>query len=160
MSIRYDWTAEQVKFAPQVYFFSRTVGALLGAFLLTRIAGVRYFKVNILACILMLVLLIGIQNPAVSLLCIGGVGFLLRLYFLSFIRWHFKSVLQNESDFWINADGCSRRRSGNPCYWVCNRQCRNYSWGYCHFALCIVSHLLCFCGKRTQEWGADSFIIN
>lgn len=94
MSIRYDWTAEQVKFAPQVYFFSRTVGALLGAFLLTRIAGVRYFKVNILACILMLVLLIGIQNPAVSLLCIGGVGFLLRLYFLSFIRWHFKSVLQ------------------------------------------------------------------
>ena len=75
MSIRYDWTAEQVKFAPQVYFFSRTVGALLGAFLLTRIAGVRYFKVNILACILMLVLLIGIQNPAVSLLCIGGVGF-------------------------------------------------------------------------------------
>ena len=30
MSIRYDWTAEQVKFAPQVYFLSRTVGALLG----------------------------------------------------------------------------------------------------------------------------------
>ena len=56
MSIRYDWTAEQVKFAPQVYFFSRTVGALLGAFLLTRIAGARYFKVNILACIMMLVL--------------------------------------------------------------------------------------------------------
>ena len=75
MSIRYDWTAEQVKFAPQVYFFSRTVGALLGAFLLTRIAGARYFKVNILACIMMLVLLISVQNPAVSLLCIGGIGF-------------------------------------------------------------------------------------
>lgn len=94
MSIRYDWTAEQVKFAPQVYFFSRTVGALLGAFLLTRIAGARYFKVNILACIMMLVLLISVQNPAVSLLCIGGIGFLLRLYFLLFTRWHFKSVPQ------------------------------------------------------------------
>lgn len=75
MSIRYDWLPEQVKFAPQVYFLSRTIGALLGAFLLTRIAGSRYFKANILACLTAIVLLMCIQSPTVNLLCIGGIGF-------------------------------------------------------------------------------------
>ena len=51
MAERFDWTTEQVKFAPQVYFLSRTVGALLGAFLLARIAEMKYFRVNIVACI-------------------------------------------------------------------------------------------------------------
>ncbi len=32
-------------------FLSRTVGALLGAFLLARIAEIKYFRVNIVACI-------------------------------------------------------------------------------------------------------------
>ena len=41
MAERFDWTTEQVKFAPQVYFLSRTVGALLGAFLLARIAEIK-----------------------------------------------------------------------------------------------------------------------
>ena len=48
MAVRYDWSAEQVKFAPQVYFLSRTIGALLGTFLLARISGIRYFRVNII----------------------------------------------------------------------------------------------------------------
>ncbi len=121
MSIRYDWTAEQVKFAPQVYFFSRTVGALLGAFLLTRIAGARYFKVNILACIMMLVLLISVQNPAVSLLCIGGIGFLLRLYFLLFTDGISRVSHKNESDFRLMLTAVAGGGSGNSCYWVCNR---------------------------------------
>jgi fucose permease len=34
MAERFGWSVEQVKFAPQVYFLSRTIGALLGAFLL------------------------------------------------------------------------------------------------------------------------------
>lgn len=75
MAIRFNWTAEQVKFAPQVYFLSRTIGALLGAFLLTRIAETKYFRVNIVACIFSLLVLIAVKNDIVNLVCIGAVGF-------------------------------------------------------------------------------------
>lgn len=75
MAIRFGWTEEEVKFAPQVYFLSRTVGALLGAFLLTRIAEMRYFRVNIVACIIALLVLIGVDNDLVNIVCIGAVGF-------------------------------------------------------------------------------------
>lgn len=75
MAARFDWPAEQVKFAPQIYFFSRTVGALLGAFLLTRIAEIKYFRVNILACVASLLVLAFVENEMVNLVCIGAVGF-------------------------------------------------------------------------------------
>lgn len=75
MAARFDWTPEQTKFAPQVYFFSRTVGALLGAFLLTRIAEIKYFRVNILACIVSLLVMAFAGNEVVNLVCIGAVGF-------------------------------------------------------------------------------------
>lgn len=75
MATRFGWTAEQVKYAPQVYFLSRTVGAFLGAFLLTRIAEVRYFRVNIVACILSLLVLMGVEDDVVNIVCIGAVGF-------------------------------------------------------------------------------------
>ncbi|NDV82611.1 sugar MFS transporter [Bacteroides sp. 51] len=75
MAARFDWTVEQVKFAPQVYFFSRTVGALLGAFLLTRIAEIRYFRLNILACVASLLVMAFVENEIVNLVCIGAVGF-------------------------------------------------------------------------------------
>ncbi len=75
MATRFDWTVEQVKFAPQVYFFSRTVGALLGAFLLTRIAEIKYFRVNILACVASLLIMAFVENEVVNLVCIGAVGF-------------------------------------------------------------------------------------
>lgn len=75
MAARFGWTDEQVKYAPQVYFLSRTVGAFLGAFLLTRIAEVRYFRVNIVACILSLLVLMGVENDVVNMVCIGAVGF-------------------------------------------------------------------------------------
>ena len=75
MAERFHWTAEQVKFAPQVYFLSRTVGALLGAFLLARIAEMKYFRVNILACAFSLLLLIFVKNDITNLICIGAVGF-------------------------------------------------------------------------------------
>lgn len=75
MAERFGWTAEQVKFAPQVYFLSRTVGALLGAFLLARIAEMKYFRVNIVACIFSLLLLAVVKNDTVNLICIGAVGF-------------------------------------------------------------------------------------
>lgn len=75
MAIRFGWPAEEVKFAPQVYFLSRTVGALLGAFLLARIAEMKYFRVNIVACILSLVVLMVVKDATVNLICIGAVGF-------------------------------------------------------------------------------------
>ncbi len=75
MAIRFGWTDEYVKFAPQVYFLSRTVGALLGAFLLTRIAEMKYFRVNIVACIVALLVLIGVDEDIVNIVCIGAVGF-------------------------------------------------------------------------------------
>lgn len=75
MAARFDWTTEQVKFAPQVYFLSRTIGALLGAFLLTRIAELKYFRVNILACVTSLLVLAFVENEVVNLVCIGAVGF-------------------------------------------------------------------------------------
>lgn len=74
MAVRYDWSAEQVKFAPQVYFLSRTIGALLGTFLLARISGIRYFRVNIIACAASLLLLMFVDGATLNLLCIGGIG--------------------------------------------------------------------------------------
>lgn len=75
MAVRFGWTDEQVKFAPQVYFLSRTVGALLGTFLLARIAEIKYFRVNIVACIVALLVLMGVDNDVVNIVCIGAVGF-------------------------------------------------------------------------------------
>lgn len=75
MSVRFGWTADQVKFAPQVYFLSRTIGALLGAFLLMKVAEMRYFRVNIVACVVSLLLLMFVENDWVNLVCIGAVGF-------------------------------------------------------------------------------------
>ena len=75
MAARFSWTPEQTKFAPQVYFFSRTVGALLGAFMLTRIAEIKYFRVNILFCVISLLILAFMENEVMNLVCIGAVGF-------------------------------------------------------------------------------------
>lgn len=89
MAVRYDWSAEQVKFAPQVYFLSRTIGALLGTFLLARISGIRYFRVNIIACAASLLLLMFVDGATLNLLCIGGIGFFASsvfsiIYYLAF----------------------------------------------------------------------------
>ena len=67
MSIRFGWSDEQVKFAPQVYFLSRTIGALLGAFLLTRIAEMKYFRINIVACVVSLLVLMGVEKDVVNM---------------------------------------------------------------------------------------------
>lgn len=75
MAMRYGWLPEEVKFAPQVYFFSRTVGALLGVFLLARVSGVRYFRINIVACLLSLAWLMFVRHPIASMVGIGAIGF-------------------------------------------------------------------------------------
>lgn len=75
MAMRFGWTADQVKFAPQVYFLSRTIGALLGAFLLTKVAEMKIFRINITACIVSLLLQMFVGNEWINLACIGAVGF-------------------------------------------------------------------------------------
>lgn len=75
MAQRFGWSEEAVKSAPQVYFLSRTVGALLGAFLLVRISSVKYFKVNMVAGVLTLLVLVFSEDSTVNMCCIGAVGF-------------------------------------------------------------------------------------
>lgn len=75
MALRFGWTIDEVKFAPQVYFLSRTIGALLGVFLLARMKEVKYFRINIVACILSLLILLILEDATINLICIGAVGF-------------------------------------------------------------------------------------
>lgn len=75
MIARFDWAKEEAGLATQVYFLSRTVGAFIGVFVMTRMAEMKYFRMNILACIVALVVLAVVSQQAVDLVCIGGVGF-------------------------------------------------------------------------------------
>ncbi len=75
MAMRFGWSESQVKFAPQIYFFCRTVGAFIGVFALARMSSIRYFRVNILCCIASLLVMIFWHNAMVNMVCIGAVGF-------------------------------------------------------------------------------------
>ncbi|MDE6318091.1 MAG: MFS transporter [Muribaculaceae bacterium] len=75
MAQRFGWSEEEVKIAPQVYFLSRTIGALLGTFLLVRISSVKYFRINMICGVLTLLVLIFAENATVNMCCIGAVGF-------------------------------------------------------------------------------------
>lgn len=78
---RFGWTKEEAGLAPQIYFFSRTVGALLGVFLMTKIEEMRYFKLNIVVCIAVLIGLAFVEAALFNLVCIGAVGFLCSCIF-------------------------------------------------------------------------------
>ncbi len=79
---RFGWDVTQAGLAPQVYFVCRTVGALLGMVLLTRISSARYFRVSISACIAVIVLLAFCRFSAtVTLGLIGAVGLLCSCIF-------------------------------------------------------------------------------
>lgn len=82
MITRYGWSNADAGLAPQVYFLSRTTGALLGVFLMTRIKDLLYYRVNIVACIAALLLLAFVSSSATfNLACIGAVGFLCSCIF-------------------------------------------------------------------------------
>lgn len=76
MATRFEWDDQMLKYAPQTYFLCRTVGALLGSYLLTRIDAVRYFLANIITCVAVILVLMFVINPTVNMVCIGGIGFL------------------------------------------------------------------------------------
>ncbi len=75
MVSRFAWIQEEAKIAPQIYFFSRTVGALLGAVLLARFSEIKYFRVNIVACVAAIAVLVAVDDAIVNLACIGAIGF-------------------------------------------------------------------------------------
>lgn len=75
MISRFDFSKEEAGLAPQVYFVCRTVGAFVGVFLMTKIAELRYFRINIVACLVFTILLAAIENDVIDFICIGGIGF-------------------------------------------------------------------------------------
>lgn len=81
MITRFAWDKSQAGIAPQIYFISRTVGALLGAFLMTKIAEMKYFKINILLAIGVILILAFVENEIVNLVSIGAIGFLASCIF-------------------------------------------------------------------------------
>lgn len=82
MISRYGWSVAEAGMAPQVYFISRTVGAFLGVFLMTKIADMTYFRLNIVTCILVILSLAFVRLPeAWALAQIGAIGFLCSCIF-------------------------------------------------------------------------------
>ncbi|MDR2130286.1 MAG: MFS transporter [Odoribacteraceae bacterium] len=74
MITRFGWE-DAAGIAPQIYFTSRVAGALLGVFLMTRVAEMRYFKWNILAAIVALFVLAFTRDETINLVSIGAIGF-------------------------------------------------------------------------------------
>ena len=82
MISRYGWSVGEAGIAPQVYFICRTVGAFLGVFIMTRISDITYFRINIIACIAIILSLAFIQLPETWVLVqIGAIGFLCSCIF-------------------------------------------------------------------------------
>ncbi len=82
MISRYGWEVSQAGIAPQVYFICRTIGAFLGVFLMTTIADMTYFRLNIATCIVVILSLAFIQLPETwALAQIGAIGFLCSCVF-------------------------------------------------------------------------------
>jgi FHS family L-fucose permease-like MFS transporter len=81
MIMRFGWSKEDAGIAPQIYFISRTIGAFIGVFLMTKIREITYFKLNILVCILALLVLAMVDDATIDLICIGAVGFLASCIF-------------------------------------------------------------------------------
>ena len=81
MISRYGWDKSDAGLAPQIYFFSRTVGALLGAYLMTKVNAFKYFRINILLAIIFVVTLAFTSNVIINMICIGAIGFLISCVF-------------------------------------------------------------------------------
>lgn len=73
---RCGYAIQDAGFASSVYFLCRTVGAFAGTLLLTRIPGVRYFRMNIIAAILSMVVLYFIDASTGIMIVVGLIGLL------------------------------------------------------------------------------------
>ena len=75
MISRFDYSKEAAGMAPQVYFVCRTIGAFIGMFLMTKMSEVKYFRMNIVACLAFAVVLAMVSHEWLDFICIGGIGF-------------------------------------------------------------------------------------
>ena len=75
MISRFAYTKEAAGMAPQVYFVCRTIGAFIGMFLMTKMSEVKYFRLNIVACLAFAVVLALVSLEWLDFVCIGGIGF-------------------------------------------------------------------------------------
>lgn len=71
----------QAGLGASVYFICRTAGAFIGAFLLTRIAGIRYLTINAAIMLLVLGAMFFMQNSSMILMCVGIFAFALSCAF-------------------------------------------------------------------------------
>ncbi|MCQ2096049.1 MAG: MFS transporter [Bacteroidaceae bacterium] len=80
---RFSWEIADAGVAPQIYFISRTIGAFLGVFFMTRIKETTYFRWNIIICIVAILILAfsPVQSATLDLVCIGAIGFLCSCIF-------------------------------------------------------------------------------
>ena len=74
MISRFAYSKEMAGLAPQVYFICRTAGAFIGVFLMTKIAEINYFRLNILGCLAFALLLAFVEDEIFDFICIGGIG--------------------------------------------------------------------------------------
>ena len=82
MISRYGWSVGEAGIAPQIYFICRTIGAFLGVFIMTKISDIVYFRINIIACIAIILSLAFVQLPETwALAQIGAIGFLCSCIF-------------------------------------------------------------------------------
>lgn len=78
---RFGWTVDEAGMAPQIYFLCRTAGAFIGMFAMTKIAEMKYFRINIVLCIAVIFVLAFSADVTVNLVCVGAIGFLCSCIF-------------------------------------------------------------------------------
>lgn len=66
---------QSVSYAPSVYFFCRTIGAFIGAALLTKMNAMKYFKIHIIAALACMVPLFFVHDRIMILIFIGLIGY-------------------------------------------------------------------------------------
>ena len=66
---------QSVSYAPSVYFLCRTVGAFVGAAVLTKMNTMKYFKINMIIALAFMLPLFFVQNKIVILVFIGALGY-------------------------------------------------------------------------------------
>lgn len=81
MISRFGYSKEMAGMAPQVYFVCRTIGAFIGVFVMTKMAEIKYFRMNIVACIVAVLVLAFISNDVIDFIAIGAIGFLCSCIF-------------------------------------------------------------------------------
>jgi len=72
---RCGMSLEKASLGASVYFICRTAGAFLGTFLLTKMDGVRYMRVNLLFACISVALLFFAESFALVCIGVGGIGF-------------------------------------------------------------------------------------